>query len=104
MHSNLPFSQPLDVLSLVQREGDFPILYVCSYSYAPPLCLPTKLDEALILYKRKSGGPSSLDRRIIGGTREENTRHFSGKMKKEAVFFGEERKKYYLCKRRAFYL
>jgi hypothetical protein len=44
------------------------------------------------LYKRKSGGPSSLVRRIIGGTREEETRHFSGKMKKESVFFGEERK------------
>jgi len=34
-----------------------------------------------------------LVRRIIGGTREEDTRLFSGKMKKEAVFFGEERKK-----------
>jgi hypothetical protein len=38
-----------------------------------------------------------LVRRIIGGTREEETRHFSGKMKKAAVFFGEERKNYYLC-------
>jgi hypothetical protein len=28
----------------------------------------------------------------LGGTREEDTRHFLGKMKKEAVFFGEERK------------
>ena len=44
--------------------------------------LLTKLDEALILYKRNSGGPSSLVRRIIGGTREEDTRHFLGKMKK----------------------
>jgi hypothetical protein len=61
------------------------------------MCLLTKLDEALILYKRKSGGPSSLVRRIIGGTREEDARHFLGKMKKEAVFFGEERKKMYLC-------
>jgi hypothetical protein len=34
-----------------------------------------------------------LVRRIIGRTKEEETRHFSGKMKKEAVFFGEERKK-----------
>ena len=46
------------------------------------MCLLTKLDEALILYKRKSGGPSSLVRRIIGGTREEDARHFLGKMKK----------------------
>jgi hypothetical protein len=46
------------------------------------LFLLTKLDETLILYKRKSGGPSSLVRRIIGGTREEDTRHFLGKMKK----------------------
>jgi hypothetical protein len=50
------------------------------------------------------GGRWELHRRIIGGTRAEYARHFSGKMKKEAVFFGEERKKYYLCKRRAFYL
>ena len=38
-----------------------------------------------------------LHRRIIGRTREEDARHFLGKMKKEAVFFGEERKKMYLC-------
>jgi hypothetical protein len=31
--------------------------------------------------------------RIIGETRAEYARLFSGKMKKEAVFFGEERKK-----------
>ena len=58
------------------------MLYVCSSSYAPPLCLLTKLDKALILYKRKSGGSSSLVRNYIGGTREEDTRHFLGKMKK----------------------
>ena len=29
-------------------------------SYDPPMFLLTKLDEALILYKRKSGGSSSL--------------------------------------------
>jgi hypothetical protein len=50
------------------------------------------------------GGRWELHRRIIGGTRAEYARHFLGKMKKNAVFFGEERKKYYLCKRRAFYL
>lgn len=32
-------------------------------SYVSPLFLRTKLDEALILYKRKSGGSSSLVRR-----------------------------------------
>ena len=61
--------------------GGVGFFFPLSSSYAPPLCLLTKLDEALILYKRKSGGPSSLVRRIIGGTREEDTRHFLGKMK-----------------------
>jgi hypothetical protein len=41
-----------------------------------------------------------LVRRIIGRTREEDARHFLGKMKKEAVFFGEERKSLYLCKQK----
>jgi len=54
------------------------------------LCLLTKLDEALILYKRKSGGSSSLVRRNIGETREEDTRHFLGKMKK--MWFSLEKK------------
>ena len=79
---NFPFSQLLDPLSLVLREGEFSMLQGCSFSYDPPLCLLTKLDEALILYKRKSGGPSSLVRRFIGETRAEYARHFSGKMKK----------------------
>jgi hypothetical protein len=45
-----------------------------------------------------------LVRRIIGGTREEDTRHFSGKMKKMPFSLEKKEKKYYLCKRRAFYL
>jgi len=57
------------------------------------MCLLTKLDEALILYKRKSGGPSSLVRRIIGGTREEDARHFLGKMKKMSFSLEKKEKK-----------
>ena len=64
-----------------------------SSSYAPPLCLVTKLDDNTIIIPLSIIVSSSLVRRNIGGTREEETRHFSGKMKKEAVFFGEERKK-----------
>ena len=36
-------------------------------SVDPPMFLLTKLDEALILYKRKSGGSSSLVPCINGG-------------------------------------
>jgi hypothetical protein len=42
-----------------------------------------------------------LVRRIIGRTKEEETRHFSGKMKKEAVFFGDTRNCLYLCKQKS---
>ena len=36
------------------------IIFHMPTSYDPPMFLLTKLDEALILYKRKSGGSSSL--------------------------------------------
>ena len=35
-------------------------MWVGGFSYVPSLFLRTKLDEALIQYKRKSGGSSSL--------------------------------------------
>ena len=47
-------------------EGNFVLssqlipFQVRSPSYDPPMFLLTKLDEALILYKRKSGGSPSL--------------------------------------------
>ena len=41
--------------------------YLCSSSANPPVCLLTKLDEALILYKKKSGGSSSLVRSYSDG-------------------------------------
>jgi hypothetical protein len=40
----------------------------------PPMFFLTKLDEALILYKRKSGGSSSLVRRKSEGRGEEERR------------------------------
>ena len=54
--------------------------------------LPTKLGETLIPNGIITDFAPTLVRRIIGRTREEDARHFLGKMKKEAVFFGEERK------------
>ena len=54
-------------------EGNFVLssqlipFQVRSHSYDPPMFLLTKLDEALIPYKRKSGGSSSLVPCINGG-------------------------------------
>jgi hypothetical protein len=42
-----------------------------------------------------------LVRRFIGETRAEYAKHFSGKMKKEAVFFGDTRNCLYLCKQKS---
>ena len=56
--------------------------HVYSFSYVPPLFLLTKLDEALIPNGIITDFAPTLVRRIIGGTRAEYARHFSGKMKK----------------------
>ena len=45
----------------------------------PPMFFLTKLDEALILYKRKSGGSSSLVRRKSEGRAKEEGRKSEGK-------------------------
>ena len=54
--------------------------------------LPTKLGETLIPNGIITDFAPTLVRRIIGRTKEEETRHFSGKMKKEAVFFWRYKK------------
>ena len=81
-----------------ERRGFFYALglffLLCS-SYAPPLCLLTKLDDNTIKIPLSIRVSSSLVMRIIGGTREEDARHFLGKMKK--MPFSLEKKEKILC-------